>query len=222
MIARTLTPLWHHPLMWAPVFWLPGEAGGYRVYGPALSPGAIDWATPAAHVTPGADEVDLAGLGLAADTDYYLGVRATSSAGVEEGGTAAVCRVRISGGALVGPPPNKPTWAAAEPAAGGRVTVRVTYSAVGAAGEATGIQVARVVGGTPNWGALLTTITVAGTGAFTATPSDVFADGEDVQLALRAVTAAGAVSDAITTRAVSADATAPAAARRLSGSQHDG
>jgi len=195
------------------------QPGGYNWYYGVGGPDSIDYTTIIAHASPGVTTVDITGLGLAEDTDYWFACRAISDAGVEEENTDRIVRVRISGGALVGPPPNKPAWAAAQAAAGGKVTIRAFYSDRGELAAAVGLQVAPVTAGVPDWGNLLTTIAVGGTGHYIETPSDVFADGEPLRFAVRAVTAAGAVSGHVLTNAVTADSAAPPAVALLTGAQ---
>jgi hypothetical protein len=86
------------------------------------------------------------------------------------------------------------------------------YVAVGAAAAATAIQVARCAGNpaVADWGSLVQTITILGRYDREITLTQVFDDGDTVQLAVRAVTAAGFGGAAAILNPVTIDSTAPA------------
>jgi len=192
-------------------------AAGYNVYYGAGGEANIDWSAPVGHVAAGVATIDLAGLGLAEDADHFFGLRAESDSGVEETHADRVVRVRVSGGELVGPPPNPLVSASARPAAGGKVQLDFFYSTVGAAGEATGVEVAtRASGSRPDFVAdLLQTVAITRTGARSVLLDASFSHGEVVRLAARAVTAAGTGGPATLLEAVVADAQAPADVNHL-------
>ena len=198
-------------------------AEGYAIYGPALRPGDIDWETPAATVAAGVSSADLVGLGLAENVDNWFGIRATSAAGVRDSATSRVAQVRITGGELVAGTPGVVAAARAEAVAGGVIRVDLHYSAVAPAGvsrttRAT-VQVARVVGATLDWDHPLATVQVRQGTRRRVTLAATFADGERVELAARAVTAGGAVGEAVLLRPVTAAAGSPATPTTLTGAQ---
>jgi len=194
-------------------------AAGYNVYGPAARPADIDYGTLLAHVAPGAATVDLAGLALAEDADWWFAVRCESSAGVEETHTDRVVRVRISGGVLVGPPPNGLVTASARAVAAGRIELAYYYRSTGQLAAPASVQVARVVAGVIDWSSLVQTVALLADRTHRVTLDDTWADGESVQLAVRAVTSASVAGPHTVLDAVSADASAPAAVDYLTGAQ---
>lgn len=196
------------------------DLSAYTVY---RGVNAVDWANQVGSIGAGNASIDLAGLGHVADVEYWYGVRATSKAGVQETNTDRIVRVIIdSEGNLIGPAPNAPLAASAKAIADAEISLTVVYSARGQAGVATGVQVAEVSGaGVPNWGSLITTVTVRSSGMTrrTVTLDESWADGETVRLAVRAATAAGATGDELLVNPVAVDATAPAAVEYVEAAQ---
>ena len=192
----------------------PATAGGYAVYMGVGGESAIDYDSPVGNVAPGETSIAIAGLGLAAGNLYYLAVRARSDRGVQEANTDRIVCVEIDdAGDLVGPRPNALLAARAEAAAAGKIDLTIVYNARGAAGAATGVQVARVTGGAADWEDLEDTIPLrsAGITRRTRTLEPTYDDGETVRLAARAVTAGGATGDELLVNPVTADAAAPPA-----------
>ncbi len=186
-------------------------ADGYRIYRGVGGVESIDYATPVGTVPAGTGSKALVGLGHVADVEYWYGIRAVSDSGVEESGTAAIVRVMVDSlGNLVGPPPNAINSAWAEAVAGGKIRLHAYYKARGAAAAATGVQVALVTAGVPDWSSPLQTISVAGTKRINVVLDDTFTDGQTVRLAIRAVTAAGVGGKARHLNPVVADSSAPA------------
>ena len=68
--------------------------GMYHAYG-GLTPAMIDYATPIASARAGTGEMDIAGLGLTGGGSHWLGVRATSAAGIEETNTDRLTRAVV-------------------------------------------------------------------------------------------------------------------------------
>ena len=166
--------------------------GEYRVYGPALSAANINYTTPIAYVPAGTATVEVAGLALAEDTDWWIAVRAVSACGVEEETGSLAC-VHISGGVLIGPPPNRIASATVRPAAAGTLQLDAFYSDVGAAAVATSVRVVRIDGrGNMDWDlAPIDTIAIAGTARIRQALTPTYRHGETVRLAMRAYTALG-------------------------------
>ena len=199
---------------------------GYAVYwdaGRGIAAGrGIDWTARIGFAPAGQATLDLTGLGLAADTDYWLGLRAVSAAAVEETGCLCTVRVRIdSEGNLVGPAPGPLAWAKAEALAEGYIRVSAAYPNVDAARYAAAetIQFAALDAvGEPDWGTILATLTVTGSASRRTTLAVPYADGETVRLAARAL--AGSVAGPATIlRPVAADASPPAAVASLTAVQ---
>ena len=163
---------------------------------------------------------ELAGLGLAEDTDHWLGVRAVSAAGVEETNTSCICRVRIESGALVGSPPNPVLSATVQPAAAGAVDLTFSYSAESEPGAAVGLQVAEIVGGSGDWDNVLETVDFTGTVIHRkATLETTWSDGDRVALAVRAVTTDSVGGPERACNVITADATAPDTPESLAAAQ---
>lgn len=184
------------------------QAAGYDWYLGAVDPSACsDENSPDAHTRAGDGGVDLA-LALSEDTDYWLACTAVSNSGVVSA-LSLKRKLRIEGGALVGPPPNDVAWAALEAIADGYVRLTTYYNAFAAEGAAVALQVAPYAGGSADWANLLSTIAISGTTHIRQALSTQFADGQTVRVAVRAVTAAGVAGGAAISNPVAADATAP-------------
>jgi hypothetical protein len=191
----------------------PGDppSGRYEIYRGVHSAAAIDWDSPVANAPAGTAQAVLAGLGHQVGVDYYYGLRAVSDAGVQEQGTAAVCRVVIDGdGNLAGNRPNAVAWASASPYAGGKIVLAFEYDAEGERAEAAGLELAEVRCGQPDWTELLQTISFSGSVRRQVLLETVWEHQATVRLAVRAVDADGAAGEALTLAPVAADAEAPA------------
>ncbi len=191
------------------------QLGGYNAYMGVGSVAAIDFTTIVAYLLPGVTAPQLVGLVTQEYTDYWFGVRAVSSAGVEETNTEIVTRVRIENGQLITPPPNDidAQHVSVEVAAGGKLRLYVFYNARDEQTPATGIQVAKVYatpdGLTADWQNLLETIAISGMSRVRKLLDTTFIDAENVRLAVRAVTADGTPGGQVILSPVAADATAP-------------
>ena len=204
----------------SPLMTVAFQVSGYNVYRGIGGPDSIDYAAPVAYVRAGLATADLVGLGHVADVDHYYAVRAVSDSGVEETNTDRRVCVRINGaGQLVGPPPNRIVSAQISAAKGGKIRLQCFYSAVGAVGVATGIQVARIAETGPDWGSLIQTLAISGTRRLDVILDPTFDDGETVRLAVRAVTADAVTGPALRTNSVSADAVGPPAVEWLQAAQ---
>ncbi|HUX15153.1 MAG TPA: hypothetical protein VMW52_01690 [Phycisphaerae bacterium] len=197
---------------WPQGYWPGGlDAGGYVAYiGPVAADMSyqIDYETPVAYAPPGSTQIEIAGQSLA-DGVWAIGLRCTSSAGVEETNTDRVVIVEIAGGVLLYPQPNGIVAASARAVAGAKMELSFTYSARREAGTAAGIQVAELVGGSPDWDNLLQTIAMRGTCRMTRVLDEVFDHGEVVRLAVRAVSDQGTAGPALLLDPVTADSVGP-------------
>lgn len=154
----------------------------YRIYaGP--SPGNLSLLTTVAS------GVTQANVAQANGTVVCYEIRPYSEAGVE-GPPLAIRVEKDAEGNVVYARPNAVLSARAAAAPGGTLTVTARYSRTGepAAARATGVQVATVAGGSPDWDNALGTMTIQATGVASETFDDVFDDGQTVLLAARATT----------------------------------
>ena len=79
-------------------------AGLYKAYG-ARTRSAVDYGVMLESVRAGTSEIDITGLGLASGGEYWLGVRATSAAGIEETNTDRLTRAVVDEAGDVQPLP---------------------------------------------------------------------------------------------------------------------
>ena len=194
--------------------------GEYRIYRGVGGVDSIDWTTPVGTVPAGTGTKALAGLGHVADQVYYYGLRAVSDSGVEEDGTGQIVRVVVDdAGNLIGSPPNAITSASAEAVAAGKVRLYAYYKAFGSEAIATGVQVALVTAGAPDWDTPLQTITISRSTRINVVLDETFTDGQTVRLAVRAVTAAGVGGKVRHLNPVVADSSAPEAVEYAEASQ---
>jgi len=196
------------------------QLGGYNLRRNAVREGILD-ADPIAYRRPGETTVTAA---QADDTAFYYALTAVSSAGVENTDEMRVLFQEVISGVLGGVQPNPLTWARAEPSAGGKIKLSYEYDPNGAAGVATGIQVARTTGPDGegvDWTSLIQTISIPNLAHGKTILDPTYADGETVFLAVRAVTAAGDGGEFLEPDGspVVADASGPTANPTLVGSQ---
>ena len=192
----------------------PGQ-GGYLLYRgvvsahPAASAADVDFTAPVGHGQAGVTRAYDYAAGLVAGTEYVYALRSVSDAGIPEAGVACWSSVTADGGGvLAGQAPNAVHSAGAGAAAGGMLSVWAVYSAMGERGKATAIEVCQVLGGVAQWGTILATMTLTGSGRVAAQIGP-FGDAVSVILAVRAVTAGGVTGPQMALTAVVADATAP-------------
>jgi len=201
---------------------------GYEIcMGVGLLEENIDADNPVALIPPGVNSVDLMdianNLGIEADTDYLLAVRAVSTSDVDSELTDPV-RIRIESGSLLGQRPNPLSSASAEAVSGGEVTVRIQYNTTDSPAAATQVQVALYdpADNTYDWASPEATLTVSGSGNIKLTDTiGPYTNGATVKLAARAVTAAGVAGDATAMIPVVADTAAPAVVDSLTATQDD-
>lgn len=193
------------------------QLGGYNYYRTTdytLKAGerCMEWAPAdlAACTRPGVTAPALKNLITCEDADHYIGVRAVSDSGVEEANTDRIVRVRISGGALVQPPPaDMPDGILPQVAvaAGGVLTLHFYYNERGWPVQAASFQVAPMVmqpdGLQPDWANLVDTITAAGTKRYAALLAGTFSG--TVHLAVRAVSSSGTAGAHAVASPVNAD-----------------
>jgi len=205
--------------IWPQGIWPGGfDAGGYVAYIGADAKANINYAAPVAYAPPGSTQIEIAGQSLA-DGLWAIGLRCTSSAGVQEANTDRAVIVEIADGVLLYPQPNGIVAASARAVAGAKMELSFTYSARREAGTAAGLQVAELVGGSPNWGSLLQTIAMRGTCRMTQVLNEVFDDGEVVRLAVRAVSDKGVPGPSLLLDPVTADSVGPGPVDYLAVSQ---
>ncbi len=196
------------------------ELGGYNLYRALTRAGILD-DDPVAYQRPGQTTFAPA---QADDTAFYYGLTAVSSAGVENTTRMRVLLQEVVSGVLGGAQPNPLTWARGKAVAGGLIELSLEYDGGGAAGVATGIQVARATGPAGegvDWGSLIQTIAIGSRAHGKTVLAPTFIDGETVYLAVRAVTAAGDGGPLLEPEGspVIADSTGPTANSLLIGSQ---
>ncbi len=200
----------------------PISAGGYRLYGPAASPDAIDFAALAiAFVAAGVSSMV---IDHADDTDCWYACRSVSSAGIESTESVFV-RVRVASGVLSGPAPNPVSsnpgpWAEAR--AAGRVRVHLVYTSRGEAAMGTAIEIARVITGAADFATSLATIKIPGSVRLSYDLPTVFDNNEIVRLAIRVTAASGAASRAVNVLPVVADSSAPQPPAYVTATQYGG
>jgi len=221
MAKSPLIPFGLLPVGLVPGWLLPGS-GGYRVYrGQGATAAAIDFDNPVGIAQAGDAAAYVHGAALAANVEYCYALRAVSDAGVEEDGAACLCRVMIDGdGALVSERPNRLVEASRRATAAGTVTVAFTYSRLGERAAAASVQIARLTNGVADWETPVATVSLSA-GRVTrhdAALDDAFDDGDQVRLALRAVTSGGVAGPVTRLAGITADATGPADVERLYGS----
>ena len=212
MPAKCILPFGLLPVGLLPGWLLP-QSGGYLVYRGEGDAAHIDWQSAVAGSCAGQTALQVRGLTHTAETAYWYGVRAVSDGGAVETNTTRVCRAMVDGeGALVDMPPAALIHARAHATAGGKVAVSFRYDAPAAGfGEATGVQVAPLAAGKPDWDHPLETVAIAGDARVEDHElADAHDHGQLVELAVRAVTAGGVGGPARIVRA-GADALGPAA-----------
>lgn len=198
-------------------------AGGYLAYlGEGDEAIDVDFTEPVGGADAGAITIYLGALGLVADTQYVVGLRAVSDAGVIEEGTSCTCLVLVTaGGELLGAKPNPLSSASAAQAAGGKLRVSFLYSRHGEPATAATVQVAEVSGGTPDWESPLAEITLNASGptAWNDVLDESWPNATGVIVALRAVTAGGVAGDVTTLDEIAVDAVGPDPLSELSAEQ---
>lgn len=202
----------------------PGQ-GGYLLYRgvasvhPAVSAGDVDFTAPVGCSQAGSPRAYDYAAGLVAGTEYVYALRAVSDSGIPEVGVVCWCSITADGGGvLAGQAPNAVHSAGASAAVAGMLDVWAVYSAHGERGRVTAVQVCQVVAGVAQWGTILTTMTLRGSGRVTASVGP-FGDGISVVLAVRAITTDGVTGPQTVITAVVADATAPSAPQGLTVAQ---
>jgi hypothetical protein len=191
---------------------------GYNIYRGVGSAAAIDFDSPVGFAPAGTTHIDLVGLGHTIGVEYFYAIRAVSAGGVPDDSATAVRVCITSGGAIEGNAPNTPFAARTAATAGGKARVAFSYSAFSSPGKAVGAQVATCTAGVPDWiNGLIQTIGVSSFGLTTVNRvlTTVFTDGP-LQLAIRAITAAGTPGTAVVLPAITIDGTPPAAVDYLS------
>jgi|GEM_PF-3430022 len=197
---------------WPPGFWLPEAPAGYRLYRGVGSPAAIDYDNPVAELPCGLDSAVLAGLGHQAGVEYWYGIRAVSSAGVEETDTSRVCRVVVAAdGSISADRPNAIAWAKASAIAGGKLRVDFYYSSLSQVIPPASVELALASAGGFDWENPIATAAISGSIRGSLLPATVFEDGETVFLAIRAVGALGELGAALELAPVAADSSPPPA-----------
>jgi len=201
---------------WPPWHW--SGQGGYLLYrGVGSTPDCVDYEAPVGVGQAGAGEAYDLAAGLVDGVEYAYGLRAVSDAGVEETNETCYGRVLWAGGVLEADRPNRLQAASRRATAGGKIAVTFTYSRLGERAAAASVQIARVSGGVADWDTPLATVALraAGITRHDAELAAGFADGEQVRLALRAITAGGVAGGVWTLETIAADATGPADVQRL-------
>jgi hypothetical protein len=191
---------------------------GYNIYhGVGSGATAIDYDTPAGGTGPGV--LAFTQAGLAAPGVHWFGVRSVTDAGVVSPTTEAEVQLELdAGGHVVLPRPASVQGLSAAAGAGGCVTLKwLAMPETGAVMPAAFRIYSDGGTGTVNFAAALGSVAyVPGQRGYQWT-SDALTAGVTVQLAVRAVSAAGGVDAAPATVAVTPDATGPRVVGQVSG-----
>lgn len=191
----------------------PRVRGGWNLYRGQDSAAAIDYSQVVGAAGAEATEVrNFAWRGHEAARTYFYALRAVGPGGVESETGENVRRFETDGnGNWLGPQPNQPQNVSVRRLAGGVFKVRWTYSPVGQETAPVSFRLYNGENGSPiNYSEAVATVAYRPGRHYYGYESVAFADGVEVDWAVRAVSAEGREDSNVLAAAARADASGPA------------